>query len=158
MPVQARREAGEGDIATATPVPGEARGDGRRRRRGRRGGRRNRREREGDFAPQETESGMAPIRDRPAPVFDDPQPVFEPQDFAAKPVETDAPAPVEAAEATEPKRRSTVREPAPIFSSEPTPVPPPPTQPEPSAPASEEAEDVERPRRTGWWARRMGGS
>jgi ribonuclease E len=162
IPAQSEREEEGGDIAAATPVPGETRGDPRRRRRGRRGGRRNRREREGEFTPREAEGGMAPVRERPAPVFDDPQPVFQPEDFAPRPVEPSETAPMDAHEPAEPKRRSTVREPAPFLSSEPNissepnPAPPQP-QPEPAPPASEEAENVDRPRRTGWWARRMGG-
>jgi ribonuclease E len=152
-----REEEDEGDIAAATPVPGEARGDPRRRRRGRRGGRRNRREREGEFTPRDAESSMAPERERPAPVFDDPQPVFQPQDFAPKPVESSEAVPVDLPEAAEPRRRSTVREPAPVFSSEPTPVPPARPQADPAPPVSEEAENADKPRRTGWWARRMGG-
>ena len=157
MPAQSEREEEGGDIAAATPVPGEARGDPRRRRRGRRGGRRNRREREGEFAPLEAEGGVEPARERPAPVFDDPQPVFQPQDFAPRPAEPSGMVPMDSPEPTEPKRRSTVREPAPFFSSEPNPVPPPRPQPEPAPPASEEAENADKPRRTGWWARRMGG-
>jgi ribonuclease E len=99
---------------------------------------------------------MAPEHERPAPVFDDPQPAFQPQDFAPKPVASSEPIPVDLPESAEPKRRSTVREPAPIFSSEPSPVPPRP-QPEPTPLISEEAENADKPRRTGWWARRMGG-
>jgi hypothetical protein len=60
-----------------------------------------------------------------------------------------------------PRRRSTVREPAPIFgTSEPvvTPLPVPP-QPSPPDEAAAPAEDASKPRRTGWWAKRlMGGN
>ncbi len=84
QPEREEREEDEGDIAAATPVPGEARGDPRRRRRGRRGGRRNRRERDGEFTPREAESSMAPEGERPAPVFDDPQPSLPAAGFRAQ--------------------------------------------------------------------------
>jgi ribonuclease E len=69
-----------------------------------------------------------------------------------------APAPQPEAEPAAPaRRRSTVREPAPTFSS-PVVTPMPAPQPMPSAaPAPEPApvEDAGKPRRTGWWAKRL---
>ncbi len=86
----------------------------------------------------------------------------EPAPTAAEP----PPPPTEAppAEAEPKPRRSTVREPAPLyFGGGQTDAPPPvPAQahaepePAPSAPTPEEAAE-DRPRRTGWWARRMAG-
>jgi ribonuclease E len=74
--------------------------------------------------------------------------------MAAPPEPRDEPAP----EAPPPRRRSTVREPAPAF-SEAAPVMPPSPRPQP-LPASEvscstETEEAARPRRTGWWAKRL---
>jgi ribonuclease E len=61
-----------------------------------------------------------------------------------------------------PRRRSTVREPAPIgFSGEPaaTPAPPyvvPATPPQPTEESdASENDDSARPRRSGWWSRRV---
>ena len=108
--------------------------------------------------PAETaDNGM--VRDRP--MIDNPQPEFTSQDFAPKPVEPSTPVePVSAVDVPEPeppRRGSTVREPAPIFGSEPTPGPTPRPEPERTTPTvSEEAENADKPRRTGWWARRMG--
>jgi ribonuclease E len=153
---------------------GERRG---RRRRGRRGGRRNRhdRERNGDAAPGMNEPGV------PAP-----QHSFGPDDelappAAAEPELKDAvadldaappsapPAPVSAEapsaeqQAEPPRRRSTVRERAPIGSGDDAP-PPASTAPVAPAPAPEpvvtevtEAEGTDRPRKTGWWSRRFAG-
>jgi ribonuclease E len=70
-----------------------------------------------------------------------------------------APEPVQQQEL--PRRRSTVREPAPGAGSNvvPTPTPaepvPPPEQPSAAEPA--ESETTGRPRRTGWWSRRIAG-
>ena len=70
-----------------------------------------------------------------------------------------APAPQPEAEpAAPPRRRSTVREPAPVFGTgEPMVTPMPAPQPAPIATAAEPAavEDASKPRRTGWWAKRL---
>ena len=148
-----------------------------RRRRGRRGGRRNRhdRDRNGDAAPGMNDSG--------APV---PQHSFGPDDELAPPAaaepelreavaDLDAappsapPAPVSAEpphaeqQPEPPRRRSTVRERAPIGGSDDAP-PPAPTAPVSPAPAPEpvvtevaETEGADRPRKTGWWSRRFAG-
>ncbi len=146
---------------------GERRG---RRRRGRRGGRRNRhdRDRNGDAAP-----GM---NDLGAPV---PQHSFGPGDELAPPAATEPelkeavadldaapPAPVSAEpshaeQQTEPpRRRSTIRERAPIGGGDEAP----PAAAAPVAPAPEpvvtevaETEGTDRPRKTGWWSRRFAG-
>ena len=171
------------------PANGEQDGDAerRRRRRGRRGGRRNRRGREGegefagrpnggpDDQPHHLEHGVEPeIADASADLggpsreeapypaaAHTPQP-FEPAarepEPAPAPIHAHVPEPEPVAPA-EPKRRSTVREPAPMFSSgamsdvQPAPVheapPPEPaaTAAEPAAAAASEA----KPRRFGWW-------
>jgi ribonuclease E len=64
-------------------------------------------------------------------------------------------------QAEPPRRRSTVREPAPIVGSDEAP----PAPPTPVAPAAEpvvvteaaETESADRPRKTGWWSRRFAG-
>lgn len=149
------------DTGDAVEADGERGERGRRRRRGRRGGRRRRHAEEGsvgaisdemnDNEPVEAETAAADL-DGPSaePAPPAPQPL---------PVE-DAPAPQEA-QAAQPKRRSTVREPVTFaFGTASTPVEPPSPsagerapEPEPQA-ASEPAADT--PRRAGWWSRRFG--
>ena len=153
---------------------GEPRRDGeRRRRRGRRGGRRNR-HRNGDavhtgsdresYAPQQE---FAPAEGLIEAAATEPElkDAVADLDAAPRPV---SPAPV-AAEAPPPpppeepvRRRSTVRERAPIVGAEDT-LPPPQTQqpvtatPEPVVTEISEAAETDRPRRTGWWSRRFAG-
>jgi ribonuclease E len=160
-------------------VGGEGVGDAehRRRRRGRRGGRR-RRGREGEAfeaAPglePELDSAIADFDRPPAPVYHEPAPTYpEPVVDETRPAPPpQAPSPsaqAEAppAEAESPRRRSTVREPAPLYFGDrpaeaeaPASVPPQPT-PEPAAPAPEPADSAgsSQPRRTGWWSRRFAG-
>jgi ribonuclease E len=169
---------------------GNGNDDRRRRRRGRRGGRRSRRE-EGDIGISPPENGAAPIDEEIAHAVADfgGPPVeherdYRPQeaDHAAadrpdrhhhdeapkgKPAPAIAGEPAEPAKPELPRRRSTVREPAPflvgsgapapqpapaiatsVVETEPT-APPPPEQ--PPAPPPEPA----APRRAGWWAKRM---
>jgi len=164
--------------------------DRRRRRRGRRGGRRSRRE-EGDIGISPPDNGVPPIDEEIAdavadfggpPVeherYDRPHEAGHAaaersgrrhRDEAPKPEPAPAIAdePVEPPKPELPRRRSTVREPAPsvvgsgagapqpapaiatsVVEVEPT-APPPPEQ--PPAPATEPA----APRRAGWWAKRM---
>jgi hypothetical protein len=72
------------------------------------------------------------------------------------------PAPVEASEPEPPpRRRSTVREPAPVGAGgEPnvapvTSMPPQPVElPQPAVSSTSESESADKPRRTGWWSRR----
>ncbi len=166
-------------------------GELRRRRRGRRGGRRNRRDRDdpnfqqgigpGHDRSQELPHESQPQGQQPDWSQDQPQPPAHdiasdtyaprierpaPQPVAMEPAVPTPPAPSApppAAAAEAPRRRSTVREPAPVFSeSAPVPVPIPVAQPEPpaavvSSPSA--PDDANKPRRTGWWAKRlMGGS
>jgi ribonuclease E len=145
---------------------GEAR---RRRRRGRRGGRRNRQGREGE-APFQSNGGASepgvqravedmdrppapayerPILDRP---YNEPvsPPEARPEPQPAAPQQTTAPA---QAEPEPPRRRSTVREPAPIGVAG-APPPPAPTLPPPTPVISSTASDDGQPKR-GWWAKRL---
>jgi ribonuclease E len=183
-------QAGQSGQNGRPPHPGEQRdGDGRRRRRGRRGGRRNRRDREeGGYAGQnggqsgqpegqEHQQGVEPeVADAVAdlggrtheeapvaPAMHSPQP-FEPVARETPPAETAVEPPAPVSVPAEPKRRSTVREPAPMFSSgamsdvqppapaapEPAVMPPEPVVAETPA---EPAQDA-KPRRFGWWSRR----
>ena len=154
---------------------GNGEGDPRRRRRGRRGGRRNRRDRDGapgngDFAAtqgQETNEQTperSSLSERPdwsapqeataAPVVRDeaPPPRIEstPQPAAV------APAPQPTAEAAPPRRRSTVREAAPVSSSAAAtpPMPAPQPLPEPVVTSAADA-DASKPKRSGWWAKKL---
>src|SRR5262245_29051110 len=148
-------------------------GDRRRRRRGRRGGRRNRRDREtgvppsSDGSPMEADAEAEASDAEPAFEHEAPQP-FHPRTADAEQVaeapqrETPAPepAPVEAAHSEATRRRSTVREPAPISvgredsaTHEPAASPSEPPQPVVISPT--EGDDSDRPRRSGWWSRRM---
>jgi ribonuclease E len=141
----------------------------RRRRRGRRGGRRNRRDRDGngDYAAahgqesharpdysDQPESSPPPFQADPGSHIEQPSsPTFEapPQPAPAPQFEAAPPAPVPASEP--PRRRSTVREAAPVFgSSEPVVIPPPP--PAPIVISTAEA-DAPKPKRSGWWAKKL---
>ncbi len=164
---------GEDDGAPGADPHGD--GDRRRRRRGRRGGRRNRRDREtgappsSDGAPMEADaeadtSEAEPAFEREA---ERPQPVH--QRAAEKvaeaprretPPPAPEPAPVEASPSEAARRRSTVREPAPISvdskhsaTHEPVASPSEPSQPVVVSPT--EDDDSDRPRRSGWWSRRV---
>jgi len=173
--IEAEGENGQG--------AGEARGDGerRRRRRGRRGGRRNRRDREAEAPLEsdrsrggETESSRATadFDDGPAaaPFYEQPiprEPIAEPQNetappTAAEPREERRPAPVAVPAVPDtvapepPRRRSTVREPAPALSGEAaaTAIAHPAEPPQPVVSSPTESEDGDRPRRAGWWSKR----
>jgi ribonuclease E len=179
-------ESGEPEPETL-PAPGaetQAESERRRRRRGRRGGRR-RRGREGGETrePEIVEPApmVDPELDRAVADFDRPpggeperiEASVEPQRFEperAEPVpEPPRPGPEAPAEqAEQSRRRSTVREPAPFFAgrepAQTSPTPEAKTKPreaESAAPQmpepSVEAEGADRPRRTGWWARRLAG-
>ncbi len=153
-------------------------GERRRRRRGRRGGRgRNRHERDGNGRDrndnerngdgrherdaQMPQSELAPGEGYSAPPADEPEPHHLPAEFTPQ-----APAPVDVEPATpapepeQPRRRSTVRERAPVSSGESFAPPSLASQPATSAPEptaeTTEAEDPNRPRKTGWWSRRFG--
>jgi ribonuclease E len=181
------QEAGDGSGAER---PAEAHGDGerRRRRRGRRGGRRNRRGRDGEsFGPEtspepELASAVhdldegAPIaaaEPPPAPIagpeahaepFSEPRGDVQPP-AAAPPQEAPlpqiaSPTVPETTASEPPRRRSTVREPAPQASRDdasssapPFTAPEPPI--EPVVSSSAESDDSDRPRRSGWWSKRV---
>jgi ribonuclease E len=183
--------------ADGSPLSADAAGEAerRRRRRGRRGGRRNRRGRDGEApyagadAPQDAvepdvASAVADLNggspaERPAhPPYEPPAHSREQQGHeqtsfpsAAEPMAAHEAAPAAEMPADQPRRRSTVREPAPMFSSgsmsdvQPSSVQPsplheaPPPAPEPVAtipqPDAAPAPDSEaKPRRFGWWNRR----
>jgi ribonuclease E len=157
--------AGHGD--------GNGSSDPRRRRRGRRGGRRNRRDREpgnGDFAAAPgSEAQGHETHSRPdyseRPDWTPPPEMAQretveppsPPPFEAAP--SPAPEPAAAAPAAEapPRRRSTVREPAPMIgASTPAAAPMPASQPlpEPVVISTGEAEAT-KPKRSGWWAKKL---
>ncbi|OLB79439.1 MAG: hypothetical protein AUI16_01480 [Alphaproteobacteria bacterium 13_2_20CM_2_64_7] len=86
------------------------------------------------------------------------EPTHQPEPHEARSAQTTAPAASEASEP--PRRRSTVREPAPpAWHDDATPPPPafatpmPPI--EPVVTSSAESENSDRPRRSGWWSRRV---
>jgi ribonuclease E len=161
-------ERGEAEDLDAAPERGERsdRGErseedaGRRRRRGRRGGRRNRGEGREPGASQGSEGGdefAASAEEAPAereprhiPVRTESEPSFEPSPVASPPVTHAEPVMQEA-----PRRRSTIREPAPALDAgtEPAAFTPPSPQPAPAA-QPEEAAEADRPRRFGWWSKR----
>ncbi len=183
-PEEAEPEEAEPELEAKQPDAGlpqtaaeaQAESERRRRRRGRRGGRR-RRGREGEarepeiFEPQPT---IEPELHVAVADFDRP-PGTEPERAAAsvEPQRADEPAPEPPppneppAQVDQPRRRSTVREPAPFFAGQ-APVQPSSApagetrapEPEPAAPGPDrpaETEGTDRPRRTGWWARRVAG-
>jgi len=167
--------------------PEESHGEGerRRRRRGRRGGRRNRRGREGEnFArnvavePElgraDFEQDLGAVAASPSAPFGEPArraiPISETHsDLPAAPdAEPQAAPSPQAAEPDvseptvpeAPRRRSTVREPAPQALHDEANSPPPSFTPpapsiEPVVSSSEESESGDRPRRSGWWSKRV---
>jgi ribonuclease E len=152
--------------ATAGAPQAQPAGEGgeprRRRRRGRRGGRRNRRDH--GFEPGQGEMPRAHVAapmaetGSPEPYRSVTEPRPEPPYIPAAQPPSFEPAPAKPAP---PKRRSTVREPAPIISFDEggTPAPVAIERSHPLAPASEpnheeEQADSNRPRRSGWWQKR----
>jgi ribonuclease E len=141
----------------------------RRKRRGRRGGRRSRRDREGEAPYQAGESAgsIEPEVHRAVADFDSgppAEPMRAEPPRRAEPIP--APARIEMArepvrvEPAAPRRRSTVREPAPVTGEYRPPAKPMPAAELPAAitvigPGA--GEDSEKPRRPGWWSRRFGG-
>ena len=155
------------------PVGAEGGEIRRRRRRGRRGGRRNRQGRNGD-APFPSNGGQPepalqhpienldrptapPAYERPAmerPIIDRPYnqpPVSLPEPQPAAPPQVAAPA---QAEPEPPRRRSTIREPAPIGIAG-APPPPAPTIPPPTPVISSTASDDAGQPKRGWWGKRL---
>jgi ribonuclease E len=179
----AAAENGEAVTANRTEQPRD--GERRRRRRGRRGGRRNRMERERDDVadaqghdapeaahehdddePTQTHTSAAELTTPAAP---EPELSGAVADLDATPVEVEradtetadvATASASAAQPESPRRRSTVREPAPTAATnEPTQTAPAPSSaPEPviTEIGEGDSESAERPRRSGWWSRRFG--
>jgi ribonuclease E len=135
----------------------------RRRRRGRRGGRRNRHRNgeaeHGDHGTREPQA-FAPADEPIAPASTEPdrKEAVADLDTAPRPVsQVPQPAPPE-----EPvRRRSTVRERAPVGGGNeapsPAPTQPAATAPEPVVAETHDGAEGDRPRKTGWWSRRFAG-
>jgi ribonuclease E len=146
-------------------------GEPRHRRRGRRGGRRNRRNRDGTMAPHAGNGGDAPRPEfgGPSEFTAEPAGDVAPTHFTAEPTYTPRPEPVAAQPAAPspassapqaaeppPRRRSTVREPAPVFGdAAPAPMPAVTPPPEAMPVVTSAGDDASKPRRTGWWAKRL---
>jgi ribonuclease E len=150
---------------------------GRRRRRGRRGGRRNRPERMDEAAPathdrdlHEPQHVLTTAEELTAPPATDPDLREAVADLDGAPTAARAPASSAAdadAQTTappaqqEPRRRSTVREPVPTAGStdvsQPTPTQPPSPVSQPVITEVGDSENTDRPRRSGWWSRRIAG-
>jgi ribonuclease E len=154
---------------------GEARDGRRRRRRGRRGGRRNRRGRE-DEAPQHQNGDHAPDyahaadADQVEPIAGEEnghdhmpaEPAYAPEPeppMTSPTAEAEFPPPIEAApqptESEPPRRRSTIREPAPFSAEGQSEPPPSPTLPPPRPVISLNSEDEPAQPKRGWWGRRL---
>jgi ribonuclease E len=143
---QPRQEGASGE--------GETREGRRRRRRGRRGGRRNR-QRNGEAPFRSAENGSEPELHQTADQFDSPSTYHGRDDFsqpAEQPSEPEPQAPVFSAQES-PRRRSTIREPAPFASETPPPAPAPASPPAPVI-SSTGAEETATPKR-GWWGKRL---
>src|SRR5262249_52751585 len=135
---------------------GESREGRRRRRRGRRGGRRNR-QRNGEAPFRSPENGPEPGLHQAAEEFESPMSYDSGQNFSQPVEHQPAPPPEPQAplfSAQEPpRRRSTIREPAP-FASDPPSAPSPASPPAPVI--STGAEEAAAPKR-GWWGKRWWG-
>jgi ribonuclease E len=183
---QAHEDEGGDEVAADAQEPAPQGGDSgrpkdgepRRRRRGRRGGRRNRRDREGgehqagnDSGGRQPYTGDADIAEAtPVPRIEpsavgretNAPPAYEPRSYEPPVPSPAASQPMASTEPEAPKRRSTIREPAPTFTSgqgfAPTPrtesANPPAAEP---APAANLPDDASKPRKTGWWAKRVMG-
>jgi ribonuclease E len=108
---------------------------------------------EGDFAPPAPQGWQDRLPAQPAEMTD----VGSVQRAGAVAPPEPQPAPTAAVPAEAPqRRRSTVREAAPIgggIELPPTPVPPPQSEPAPVVTSS--ASDEAKPRKTGWWAKKF---
>jgi ribonuclease E len=147
----------------------DTQGDGepRRRRRGRRGGRRNRRDAEGpDGSPgagEPRDQAFAPeMADAPYAAGSETttsEPFVAAQPIAPPPPAPPAPTPATPVAEAPPRRRSTVREAAPMSRGDIVSSPPPsrPVEPAPAPVVSDASEDddANKPRKTGWWAKRL---
>jgi ribonuclease E len=143
-----------------TAEDGESGEQPRRRRRGRRGGRRGRRGREGETPFPDLENGHTSIEPELFEAVEDFSGSPPPDTEIAPSPEPPPVAPV-AAPPEQPRRGSTVREPAPVASSLLEPMPSmTPTAPPPNPRAGSEepkAQDSSPPRKTGWWSKRLAG-
>jgi len=166
-------EVGETVVVNRDEAPRE--GERRRRRRGRRGGRRNRHEHDRDPSAashdrdtHEPDYAPAPAEELTAPPATEPELKEAVADLDAAPPSTALPTAVEPlvgqqppAAQEPPRRRSTVREPAPTAgaseASEPAAPPPAYPAPQPVITEVDETEQADKPRRSGWWSRRMAG-
>ncbi len=171
-------EPGEAGVAARNEAQ---RDGGRRRRRGRRGGRRNRPERTDEGSPPAHEHGSSyESHDTPPPPeeltgappteeelkeavadLDAAPPSVAPAP-SSEPAVTEAPhASAPAEQPKPPRKRSTVRERAPIASAAdaPQPAPTQPSSPPPQPVITEvgDSENTDKPRRSGWWSRRFAG-
>ena len=103
-----------------------------------------------DWSPPREAQAPEPVQ----PAYAQPQYEAAPQSMATSPAPQPEPEP-----AAPPRRRSTVREPAPTFGASEsvvTPMPAPMPVPSPAAVAeAAPADDAGKPRRTGWWAKRL---
>jgi ribonuclease E len=152
----------------APTTVGESADGHRRRRRGRRGGRRNRQGRNGDapfasneFAGNDVTAPEPSLRhavedlDRPPAAFADEREPFEqpvPSPAFERPVAPPAAATARAQDSEPPRRRSTIREPAPIAIG--GAAPPATTPPPASVISSTASEETATPKR-GWWGKRL---
>ncbi|HEX5212854.1 MAG TPA: ribonuclease E/G, partial [Pseudolabrys sp.] len=159
--------------ARPSAAPGGEGEPRRRRRRGRRGGRRNRQERNGDTAYQGNGGGREPElhagADFPPVSEEDASAIAPPfhqgNDVEAPPRHQSAapePPPVAPqaaasapAEPEPPRRRSTIREPAPISIAGSSPPPPTPSAPPPAPVVSSTASEESGQPKRGWWAKRL---
>jgi ribonuclease E len=164
-------EAGETAIVDRTESQRE--GERRRRRRGRRGGRRNRHERDRDASlpahdrdAHEPHHALTTAEDLTAPPASEPDIKAAVADLdaaapsSAMPSAAPPPAPEPLAAEEPPRRRSTVREPAPIVgNSEATEAPAQSSSaaPQPIITEVGDSEQAGKPRRSGWWSRRIAG-
>lgn len=150
-------EQGERPPAQGGAGEGGENRDGRhRRRRGRRGGRRNRRRGNGEALYNPNEAAPEPelrsaVEDLDRPPAGEREPGYVRQDPPAYVPPTEPP-PAQSTRESEPRKRSTVREPASLRESAPSPTLPPP-QPVISSTAAEESGTPKR----GWWAKRFSG-
>ena len=156
-------EVGE-TVATNRNEP--QREGGRRRRRGRRGGRRNRQEREGappyERDAHEPHHAITTAEELTTPPATDPNLKEAVADLDAAPASSPSREAAEPfAQPEPPRRRSTVREPAPSAGATETALPAPaqPATPAPQPVMTEvgESEPAGKPRRSGWWSRRIAG-
>ncbi len=171
-------EGGETDVVARNEQQRD--GERRRRRRGRRGGRRNRPEQTSESAPTtrgpndyepndtlpspEEVTGAPPTEaELKEAVADlDAAPPFAAPATSSAPAIAEAPRALDPAQQTEaPRKRSTVREPAPTAiaadAAQPTPAQPSSPPPQPVITEVGDSENTDKPRRSGWWSRRFAG-